>query len=233
MKRELRGIANEYVMQDNRATAYPYALIVIQKEKNYHDDGDYLEIVFEDEVFDIVNEKDYASLLDSVLDEYWYDPEHSGQFDSLEEYETKVKEIKDYWNEHVKSPSDCETFCHVYSSAQPGFFWFDLEYNYDGLPTVYFLESSACLAADAIRKNNPNGEATTYGIRLDTPEYVTIIKHLLTVADVPIEAWNHEALHYYNAYVLKPRIQEVIRQQEVLRIKEKQRVEALLHASKN
>ena len=184
MKRTIIDIANEYVTQNNRGTAFPIAYICIEKKRIYREDGELFEIYEGGESisFDSYDDKE---ILEMVLD---YNDTHSEE------------QIQEAWDE-VDCGYGLEQFIETYYSDEATFHYYDLEYNYEG-KQMFLTESSA--KAHIIMNGHNMSSPKDYGIHVfRNIDMEIIVQDLMSRATTPKDEWGHEALHYYNRYILE------------------------------
>lgn len=180
MSRTIIDVANEYVTQDNRGTAFPYALLVTEEELVRTDDGEIIgiwsprsaDMTYYDDVKD-------ARLLQEVLDNN--DEEDPAEI---------TEEFEDIWGTY-----DMLEFYKKYIDKDADLYQFNKERRSKG-EQMFLTESSA---EAHIRMNGHNMKnPITYGIHVfRNPDMEIIILDLMSKATLPIEQWGAEARHWY------------------------------------
>lgn len=187
MNKTIEEVANEYVTQSNRGTAFPYALLVIEEELVYSEDGEVIGIY-----------SPYAAEM------YYYDDLKPKEL--LEEAinnnlddEEKIEEIKEDFND-IYFSYDLIDFYNKYIDDDARLYTFNREYARKG-EQMFLTESSA---KAHIEMNGHNmKKPITYGIRVfRNPDMELIIQDLMKKATVPFEQWNDEAKSYFTRNVM-------------------------------
>ena len=180
MSRTIIDVANEYVTQDNRGTAFPYALLVIEEELVRSDDGDIIGI-YSPRAADTTyyNDVKEASLLSEVLDN-----------NDEEDHAEITEEFEDIWSTY-----DMLEFYKKYIDEDANLYEFNKERKSKG-EQMFLTESSAEAHIRMNRHNMKN--PITYGIHVfRNPDMEIIILDLMSKSTLPIEEWGAEARHWY------------------------------------
>jgi len=186
MNKTIIDIANEYVTQDNRCTAFPYALLVIEEELVQSEDGDVIGIYspYQAVMFYYSETKD-PTLLEEAL--------NYADGELHEELREDFNNI--YWAD------DMLNFYREYIDEDARLYQYNKQYVHKG-EQMFLTESSA---EAHIKLNGHNMKnPITYGIHIfRNPDMELLIQDLMTKATVPMEQWNHEAQHYYKRVIQK------------------------------
>ncbi|OPZ33918.1 MAG: hypothetical protein BWY97_00064 [Tenericutes bacterium ADurb.BinA124] len=192
MNKTIEDVANEYVTQDTRYTALPYALLVIEEDFVRNDDeGDIVGIV--SPCYDNV----YA--YDSLRDKRIFEIAIDGLDESSEEDKNIIEEIKKDFLK-IELLDDLEEFWHKYIDDDAKVYMFSSYYTYKGRQ-MFLTESSAKAYIKANEDNLQNPK--TYGIHISqNRDMELVIQDLMKKATAPFDEWNPEAQRYYKHNVL-------------------------------
>jgi len=187
MNRTIEQIANEYVTQDNRVTAFPYALLVIEEELVNSEDGEVIGI--------------YSP---NAAEMYYYDSLKPTELlqeakDCTVDDEEMIDDLEEEFND-ISCADDLLQFYIKYIDLDARLYTFNREYARKG-EQMFLTESSA---KAHIEMNGHNmKKPTTYGIHVfRNPDMILIIQDLMKKATVPFEQWNDEAKSYFTRNVM-------------------------------
>lgn len=187
MNRTIEQIANEYVTQDNRGTAFPYALLVIEEELVNSEDGEVIGI--------------YSP---NAAEMYYYDSLKPTELlqeakDCTVDDEEMIDDLEEEFND-ISCADDLLQFYIKYIDLDARLYTFNREYARKG-EQMFLTESSA---KAHIEMNGHNmKKPTTYGIHVfRNPDMILIIQDLMKKATVPFEQWNDEAKSYFTRNVM-------------------------------
>ena len=192
----LEEVANEYVTQNNRGTAFPIGYVVSETSRVDNEDGEHFYIYSDGEATDYDSTEDVSILNDAyecseVDDVDSYEEDHDEFADEI----AKRDEIKTAFEYIDGSYSDLEDFVHQYIDDDADIIRYDEERVYKG--KQMFLTLSG--VQTHIRQNGHNMDnPRSYVIWINrNHEMVMIINDLIKRATVSKDKWSNEALHYY------------------------------------
>lgn len=192
----LEEVANEYVTQNNRGTAFPIGYIVSETVENINDDGEQFYIHMDTEYVKYDSMEDISLLNDAyeyseVDDVDSYEEDHDEFADEI----AKRDEIKTAFEYIDCDYSDLEEFVHQYIDDDADIIRYDEERVYKG--KQMFLTLSG--VQTHIRQNGHNMDnPRSYVVWVNRNHEMTmIINDLIKRATVSKDKWNAEALHYY------------------------------------
>lgn len=191
----LEDVANEYVTQDNRGTAFPIAYIVSETTEVVNDDGEQF-FLYNGDIAKYDSTEDISLLNDAyerseVDDVDSYEEDHDEFADEI----AKRDEIKTAFEFINGDYSDLEDFVHQYIDDDADVIRYDVERVYKG--KQMFLTLSG--VQTHIRQNGHNMDnPRSYVVWVNRNHEMTmIINDLIKRATVSKDKWSEEALSYY------------------------------------
>lgn len=186
MSRTIEQVANEYVTQSNRGTAFPYALLVIEEELVQSEDGEVIGIyspnAAEMYYYDSVTPAELLKEVKEIIDD-----------------EERNEEIEEDFN-NITFSYDLLEFYQKYVDDDARIYSFNKEYARKG-EQMFLTESSA--NAHITMNGHNMKKPVTYGIHVfRNPDMELIIQDLMKKATVPFEQWNDEAKSYFTRNVM-------------------------------
>lgn len=187
MNKTIEEVANEYVTQNNRGTAFPYALLVIEEELVCSEDGEVIGI--------------YSP---NAAEMYYYDSLKPTELlqeakDCTVDDEEMIDDLEEEFND-ISCADDLLQFYIKYIDLDARLYTFNREYVRKG--EQMFLTESSAKAHIAMNGHNMK-KPTTYGIHVfRNPDMELIIQDLMKKATVPFEQWNDEAKSYFTRNVM-------------------------------
>jgi hypothetical protein len=184
----IEEVANEYVSQNNRGTAFPYALLVIEEELVSSEDGEVIGI--------------YSP---NAAEMYYYDSLKPTELlhelkDLSVDDEYAIDEIEEIFND-ISCAEDLLQFYRRYIDLDARLYTFNREYVRKG-EQMFLTESSAKAHIDMNGHNMK--KPITYGIHIfRNLDMELIIQDLMKKATLPIEQLNDEAKSYFTRKVLE------------------------------
>ena len=198
----LEEVANEYVTQDNRSTAFPIAYIVSETTEVVNNDGEQFYVYMDGDIAKYDSTEDISLLNDAyeyseVDDVDSYEDDHDEFADEI----AKRDEIEAAFEEIDGSHYDLEEFVHQYIDDDADGIRYDVERVYKGKQMFLTLSGvQAHISSNGHNMYNPR----SYVVWVNRNHEMTmIINDLIKRATVSKDKWSEEALYYYKRKVLE------------------------------